>query len=84
MIISVLLLIAVPNMMKNNDVAASKGCEATVKLLQSQVHAYNLENPKEPLTKLNTLVEKGFVDSIACADGNELTLEDVTNQTSSE
>ncbi|WP_332697909.1 competence type IV pilus major pilin ComGC [Halalkalibacter lacteus] len=74
MIISVLLLIAVPNMMKNNDVAATKGCEATIKLLQSQVYAYNLEN-ENPLDELGTLKQQKFVDTISCPDGTSLTLE---------
>ena len=34
LIITVLLLIAVPNMVKNNHVAQSKGCEATIQLLK--------------------------------------------------
>jgi competence protein ComGC len=77
MIISVLLLIAVPNMMKNTDVAANKGCEATTKLLQSQVYAYNLENEVE-LLDLETLEEAGFVDNTSCPDGTTLKLIDGT------
>jgi competence protein ComGC len=77
MIISVLLLIAVPNMMKNNDVAANKGCEATTKLLQSQVYAYNLENDA-PLAQLETLVQEEYVDTIKCPDGTTLKLIDGT------
>ncbi|TWI55994.1 competence protein ComGC [Halalkalibacter nanhaiisediminis] len=68
MIISVLLLIAIPNMTKNNEVAANKGCDATVKLLQAQVHAYEIET-KEKLTSLSVLKDNGYVESIECPNG---------------
>lgn len=67
MIISVLLLIAIPNMTKNNEVAANKGCDATIKLLQTQVHAYEIEQGTV-LTGLQDL-ENGYVESIQCPDG---------------
>ncbi len=70
MIISVLLLIAIPNMTKNNEVAANKGCEATIKLLQTQVHAYEIEQG-EVLQDLS-LLEGSYVESIDCPDGTTL------------
>lgn len=69
MIISVLLLIAIPNMAKNNEVAADKGCEATIKLLQTQVHAYEIETGDE-LGDLHDLVSGRYVESIECPDGS--------------
>ncbi|NEU29636.1 prepilin-type N-terminal cleavage/methylation domain-containing protein [bacterium LRH843] len=72
MIISVLLMIIIPNMTKNNEVASNKGCEATIKLLQAQVHAYELENNKE-IEKLDDLTgDGGFVEKISCPDGTDL------------
>ena len=68
MIITILLLIALPNMAKNNEVAAGKGCEATVKLLQTQVHAYEIEHGEKP-SSLETLHEEGYVDQITCPNG---------------
>lgn len=76
MIISILLLIALPSMTKNNEVAANKGCEATVKLLQTQVHAYEIENKNTKLHSLDTLVKEGYVDSIECPNGEVPTFED--------
>ncbi|MCL7749867.1 competence protein ComG [Halalkalibacter sp. MEB205] len=70
MIISILLLIAVPNMSNNNDVAASKGCEATVKLLQAQVYAYEIEEGELP-SHLDVL-SPDYVDKLTCPDGTEL------------
>ncbi|HET6872966.1 MAG TPA: competence type IV pilus major pilin ComGC [Sporolactobacillaceae bacterium] len=74
LIISILLLIAVPNMTKSNAVVKQKSCEATVKLLQSEVAQYDMENAT-PLTNLNTLQTDGYVDQITCPDGGTLVLD---------
>ncbi|ARK31433.1 competence type IV pilus major pilin ComGC [Halalkalibacter krulwichiae] len=71
MIISVLLLIVVPNMSKNNDVANDKGCEATVKLIQAQVHAYKLENTSFP-QNLDVLESEKYVEKITCPNGADV------------
>ncbi|MCF6408450.1 competence type IV pilus major pilin ComGC [Pseudalkalibacillus salsuginis] len=60
LIISILLLIAVPNMAKNNDVVKDKSCNATVKLIQSQVAAYEVENNTLP-ERIEDLSE--YIDS---------------------
>jgi competence protein ComGC len=74
LIISILLLIAVPNMTKSNAVVKQKSCEATVKLLQSEVAQYDMENTT-PLSNLSTLQTEGYVDHITCPDGGNLILD---------
>ncbi|HSU80122.1 MAG TPA: competence type IV pilus major pilin ComGC [Candidatus Angelobacter sp.] len=74
LIISILLLIAVPNMTKSNAVVKQKSCEATVKLLQSEVAQYDMENTT-PLANLSTLQTEGYVDQITCPDGGTLVLD---------
>ncbi|WP_425348963.1 competence type IV pilus major pilin ComGC [Halalkalibacter urbisdiaboli] len=82
MIISILLLIAIPNMTKNNQVASEKGCDATIKLLQTQVHAYEIEkgSPPQQLTDLS-----GYVEQTDCPGNEELDLIDgeIVRKTSS-
>ncbi|WP_100373469.1 competence type IV pilus major pilin ComGC [Bacillus sp. FJAT-45037] len=73
MIISILLLIAIPNMTKNNEVAGSKGCEATVKLIQTQVHAYEIENGKK-LESLQPLLDENYIETSTCPNGEVLKL----------
>ncbi|MFB4210894.1 competence type IV pilus major pilin ComGC [Shouchella sp. 1P09AA] len=73
MIISVLLLIALPNMSKNTDMAGGKSCDATKKLVQTQVGAYEVEHGKIPAS-LDVLVSEGYVDQITCASGKKLVL----------
>ncbi|PYZ98609.1 competence protein ComG [Alteribacter lacisalsi] len=73
MIISVLLLIAVPSLTKNTSVANEKGCDAVIELLQGQAGAYLVAEGKQ-LTDLGDLVEKGYVDTVSCPDGTALTI----------
>ncbi|SDB83016.1 competence type IV pilus major pilin ComGC [Shouchella lonarensis] len=74
MIISLLLLIALPNLSKNTDVAGEQGCQATQKLLQTQVAAYEIEHGTLP-TNLQALVDEGYVDTVTCPNGKTLLLD---------
>lgn len=74
-IISTLLLIAVPSMSKSNDVVGSKSCDVTVKLLQSQVAAYNIEHEELPAS-LEILATEGYIDKATCPGGETLFLND--------
>jgi len=77
LIISILLLIAVPNMVKNTSVASGKGCEATIAMLQAQVASYEVEKNKKP-ESLDKLVEEGYVERIVCPDQTALVLDTTT------
>src|SRR5690625_4937186 len=81
MIISVLLLIVIPNMTKNNEMAAKKGCEATISLLQTQVYAYEIETGEKP-DDLNDLAssENEYVEAIECPDGSIPTYDSSTGK----
>ena len=72
-IISLLLLIVIPNMTKSHEVASGKTCEATIKLLQSQVAAYESEKGVLP-TNLSALKDEGYVDEVTCPGNTALTL----------
>jgi competence protein ComGC len=73
LIISTLLLIAVPQMTKSNAVVEKKSCEATIDLLQSQVAAFEMENGAAPAF-LSELETEGYVDTVECPGGKELEL----------
>ncbi len=72
LIISILLLIAVPNMAKNSEVVKEKSCEATIQLVQSQVAAYEVEKGELPV---DFTVMSEYIDGWQCPDGEELQLE---------
>lgn len=48
LVISILLIITIPNITKNQSTIQSKGCEAFVKMAQAQVQAYEIDNAKLP------------------------------------
>lgn len=58
LIISVLILLFVPNLAKHKETVDKKGNEAIVKIVESQIELYTLEN-KTP--SLNELVNEGYI-----------------------
>ncbi|MCO7126836.1 prepilin-type N-terminal cleavage/methylation domain-containing protein [Sporolactobacillus shoreicorticis] len=80
-IISILLLIAVPNMTKSNDVVMSKSTDATVKLVQSQLAAYQMDHDGALPDSLNDLIPD-YVSSVKASDGTPLVYDKVTGEVS--
>ncbi len=72
-IISLLLLLTIPNITKQKENLDETGCEAYADMVQTQVTAYDLANG-EPPSSLNTLVSEGYIPDTTCADGTTLTL----------
>jgi competence protein ComGC len=73
-IISILILIAIPNVTKQSKVIDEKGCEAYVQMVQGQVEAYKLEKKSYP-TNFEELVTGGFLkENPVCPNGSALTL----------
>lgn len=56
LIISVLILLFVPNLAKHKETVDKKGNEAIVKIVESQIELYTLEKNRTP--SLNELVKK--------------------------
>lgn len=82
LIISILLLIAVPNMTKSNAVVTDKSTEATVKLVQSQVAAYQMDHDGSLPATLNDLLTGNYVNSITTSNGTELDYDAATGTVS--
>lgn len=75
-IISVLILIAIPNVTKQSKTIDEKGCDAYVQMVQGQVEAYKLENKKYP-DEIETLVTAGFLNANPeCPNGSTISLAD--------
>lgn len=76
LIISVLILIALPNVTKHSKSIDEKGCEAYKATVQSQVEAYKIEKQEYP-NSLSLLITEGFVnEEPACPDGTALSIEE--------
>lgn len=71
LIISILLLIAVPSMSKSNKIVQDKSCEATIDLVQSQVAAYQMNEGALP-AEIQDMVDKEYIDQMKCPGGEVL------------
>jgi competence protein ComGC len=76
LIISILMLIALPSMTKNNKIVKSIGCEATIDLVQGQVGAFEAEKGHVPTP--DELLD-GYVDTVECPDKRPLLIDNEGN-----
>lgn len=75
LIISVLILITIPNVTKHSATIDDKGCDAYVAMVQGQVQAYKLEYKKYPT--IEELGDTGYIEEDAeCPNGDALTIVD--------
>ncbi|HYK72381.1 MAG TPA: competence type IV pilus major pilin ComGC [Pseudoneobacillus sp.] len=76
MIISVLLMITIPNVTKHNDLIKRKGCDAYLSMVQAQVQAYEVDNDKLPTT-IQELSDNGYLKKdvkSTCGKDKQLTI----------
>lgn len=81
MIISILLLITIPNVTKNNSVVKQKGCVALENLIEAQVQAYEIEMDSLP-SDLEVLKNGGYITTSICPDGREVQYNSETGEIS--
>ncbi|MDF9760592.1 prepilin-type N-terminal cleavage/methylation domain-containing protein [Peribacillus simplex] len=74
LVISILLIITIPNITKNQSTIQSKGCEAFVKMAQAQVQAYEIDNAKLPVS-IDELESQGYLKQTSCPNGNDISLD---------
>ncbi|ABO67717.1 MULTISPECIES: competence type IV pilus major pilin ComGC [Geobacillus] len=70
MVISVLLLVAIPNITKHNGMINDKGCEAFLSMVQAQVKAYEMEHNKIPTVQ--QLLDGRYIKSDKCPNGHAI------------
>lgn len=71
LVISVLLIITIPNIVKQQGTIRDKGCDALVKMVQGQVQAYQIDHDKLP-ESLAVLIEDGYINSDKCPNGQSI------------
>jgi competence protein ComGC len=74
LIISILLIITIPNVTKHNSTINTKGCEAYQKMVQGQVQAYEVEHNKIPTLK--ELTDSDYLEEgeTICPNGKTLSI----------
>ncbi|AYC29563.1 competence type IV pilus major pilin ComGC [Paenisporosarcina cavernae] len=72
LIISVLILIAIPNVTKHSATIDEKGCQAFMKMIEGQVEAYQIENKSVPT--LQNLTDEDYLTAQqqTCPDGRQI------------
>lgn len=76
LIISVLVLIAIPNVTKHSKSIDDKGCKAYVKMVEGQVAAYKMDTHNNP--SLEELIDEGYLPKNGefCPDGTAIEIKD--------
>lgn len=77
LIISVLILITIPNVTKHFTTIDEKGCEAYVYMVQGQVEAYKIDNKKLP-TSIDDLVDGAYLkeNERTCPNGDTVVIQE--------
>ena len=77
LIISVLILVTIPNVTKQSASIDSKGCEALVKMVEGQVGSYKIDHKKVPVNMEQLIEDDYLTDSNkTCSNGNEIIITD--------
>lgn len=76
LIISVLILLAIPNVTKNSKSIDEKGCGAYVKMVQGQVEAFKMDKLRYPTNFEELVTDDYFPETPVCPDGTALSLTD--------
>ncbi|MCG1009020.1 prepilin-type N-terminal cleavage/methylation domain-containing protein [Salinicoccus sp. ID82-1] len=76
LVISVLIILIIPNIAAQSANVQDTGCEAQVRMVQSQVEAYTLNEGSPPAT-IDVLVPDYLTsDQISCANGDTIVITD--------
>lgn len=75
LIISVLILISIPNVTKHSANIDKKGCDAFIKMVEGQVQAYKIE--KKDIPTMEELQTSEFLNGTdTCPNGDEIQIAD--------
>ncbi len=75
LVISVLIILIIPNIAAQSSSVQDTGCDAQVKMVQSQVQAYKLNHGSDP-ADIGALETGGYItkDQLECANGVKITV----------
>ncbi len=75
LIISILLIVTLPNITKHNSKINSTGCEAFIKMVEAEVQAYYMDNSSYP-DSTEDLVAEGYLKEgqTTCPNGKKLSI----------
>jgi competence protein ComGC len=71
-IVSILILVTVPNVTKHQNIIKSEGCKAYTRMVQAQVETYELEFGIIPT--IQDLVDNSYIPKPTCPSGEIITI----------
>ncbi len=74
LVISILVIITIPNVTKHQGMIRSKGCDAYINMVQEQMEAYKMENETNVYPTINELQTGGYIPKSECPNGEVLTI----------
>ncbi|PWU68530.1 MULTISPECIES: competence type IV pilus major pilin ComGC [Gracilibacillus] len=69
-VISLLLILFIPNLAEKSSSIQDKGCDALLELAENQLIAFKLDNQKS-ITSAQDLKTKNYLKSITCNNGTK-------------
>lgn len=78
LIISILILVTIPNVTRYSGMIDEKGCDAYLQMLSGQMETYKLVNGDYPttLSQLEDIGVREGENSLKCPGGGEIVIED--------
>jgi competence protein ComGC len=77
-IITILLLITIPNVSKNYSSINDKGCDGLVNMVQSQIQAYQIDTGSYPESIGVLVTDKYLDDTPKCPNGDTIEIQNGT------
>ncbi len=76
LVITILLIITIPNISKHNSTINNKGCEALKKMVEAQVQAFSIEHQRLP-ESVDELISNGYLkeENSSCPNGEKITID---------
>lgn len=75
LVISVLLIITIPNITKHNSNIQTKGCSAFVKMVEAQIQAFQIDHNRLPKSLEELQAENYLTDKQnACPNGDSISI----------
>jgi len=79
-IITILLVITIPNLTKHNSTINKKGCDALKKMIEGQIQSFTIEHHRLP-NDIEELISKGYLEeeNKKCPDGTIIQIDSSGN-----
>lgn len=73
LIVAILLLITLPNIQQKEKIIRSKGCDALLEIVNSQILLYEIDHDQTP-SSIAELIAEGYLKEgqNACPDGSQV------------